>query len=171
MNCTQPKHQGFSLVEVLIALLMVSTILVSVLGMLSIGTRMVGEAGEASTQGRIAQGLVGELQLSQWDKLDEYNLASEKYRYYDYQGQEVDSIDNGLQVYTALIRIENAGMTLPGTGGTPNPDLRMAHVFISNKAGAKGKQEVDLKASDYESNRDVTVHSRILVKMSKATQP
>ncbi|MDF1751513.1 MAG: Verru_Chthon cassette protein B [Verrucomicrobiales bacterium] len=173
-------ERGFSLVEVTLSLAIVSTVMVGVVGMLSTGVNLVGEAGDISTQGRIAQKLVGELQLSDWDKLEEYTTPDQRYRYYDYQGQEVEDINDSMQVYTALISIDTTGVALPGSP-RPSSCLRRVYIFISPNNGEKGKQDVDRVAEAAEGLQasgqnienpgeleEVTIHSRILVKMNSS---
>ena len=163
-------RRGFSLVEVVLAVFIVAAVMVPLLVLISTGMGLVGEAGEISTEGRIAQGIIGELRLAEWDSLPGYNDPSERYRYYDHEGQEIEGTGDEVPLHTALIRIEGAGLKLPGTASV-NPNLRMARIFVSSRAGSGGREEVDLKADDYESGREVSLHSKVLVRMDKALTP
>ena len=92
---------GFSLVEVVLALGIISFSLLTILGLLPVGLNVLREAGEASTRARIVQKLHGEILLMPFAKLDD-QFADQTW-YFDEYGERVDETDTSS---VALYKVE-----------------------------------------------------------------
>jgi uncharacterized protein (TIGR02598 family) len=109
---------AFSLIEVVVAVGIVATVFVALMGMIPIGIDTMKDAGEITMRSQIAQKLIGELQLVEWrpdggsgDSVI-VNYDGEK-RYYDEFGLRVDNQGDGL--YTALVEVNPDPVILPNT--------------------------------------------------------
>ena len=56
---------AFTLIETVLAIGIVATVLIALLGLLPSGSKILGEAGRATVGARIAQQLIGEVQLAE----------------------------------------------------------------------------------------------------------
>jgi len=127
MNAISKRPAAFSLAEVTIAVGIAAFGLVATLGLLARGLTTISEAGHIAAESRIAQFLVGEVLLNDWDSLDEYDNSE---RYFDAQGLEVIRGNANTSIYTAVVEIPAPDVTLPGAGG-PEPHLRRVLVHIA----------------------------------------
>ncbi len=71
---TNLRHQrransGFSLVEIVVAVGIVATVMVALLGMIPTGLNTVNEAADTMAEIRIAQQVLGEVQMTAWEDL------------------------------------------------------------------------------------------------------
>ena len=55
---------GFSLIEIMVAIGIVATVMVALLGMIPTGLNTVNEAADTMSEIRIAQQLIGEIQMT-----------------------------------------------------------------------------------------------------------
>jgi uncharacterized protein (TIGR02598 family) len=95
---------GFTLIEVVIALAIFSMGLVTLLGMIPQNLDRMRKASSKSIERRIAQNIIGELMLNEWDRLHLFNSSGGDYRYFDAQGIELTgySFDT---IFTARVRV------------------------------------------------------------------
>lgn len=127
---------GFSLIEVTIAMAIAAVAIVTLLGMIPQGMMTMTEAGDKAIKTRISQQILGELQLTPFESkksggvspLDAYDR---QIRFFDDQGEELKSDDanearrpGGMEhIYSARILIpsvKQGGTSLPNSvgGGT-----------------------------------------------------
>lgn len=64
------RSRGFTLAEVMIAMGIVATVMVGLLGMIPLGVRSVREATNLTTTGRIAQEVIGNIQQANWSDIE-----------------------------------------------------------------------------------------------------
>lgn len=134
------SNSGFSLIETTIAVALVATVMVSVVALLPLGFSTMRRATDLSTQARIAQEIIAEIQLSDWDKLErEFSSESNRMRYYDSQGVELRNASEIGQVYTARIYIHSnqgadfSNLQLPGDpDSVRKPHLRQVIIRITH---------------------------------------
>ncbi|MEM7384721.1 MAG: Verru_Chthon cassette protein B [Verrucomicrobiota bacterium] len=111
------QSDAFTLIEVTIALGICATVLIALLGLLPGSLDTMRDAVEITTEARITEELVSEIQLADWDEI--VNFENEE-RYYDDQGtditKDISSGGNALRhMYTARINVSNdAGIRMPG---------------------------------------------------------
>ncbi len=110
------RSGAFSLIEVVVAVGIVATVFVALMGMIPIGLDTMKDAGEITMRAQIAQKVIGELQLAEWrpDKGSGdggiLGYDGEK-RYYDEYGLRVENDLFGL--YTALIEVNEEPVKIP----------------------------------------------------------
>lgn len=112
------RKGGFTLIEVVVAVGIVATVFVALMGMLPIGIDTMRDASEVTMRAQIAQKLIGEIQLAEWrpdggsgDAVI-LNYDGEK-RFYDEFGNRTPGESGGL--YTALIEVNPDPVILPNT--------------------------------------------------------
>ena len=66
-------NKGFTLVETVLALGIVATVMVTLMALLPTGMDIMKEAGTNTVGARIANQLVSEIQLSDYDKIQQWN--------------------------------------------------------------------------------------------------
>lgn len=81
------SQRGFSLVEIVIALGIVSFAMMSIVGLIMVGMNVFRSSIDTSVQTRIAQQIINEAQLSDFGKLVDYQA------YFDADGAEVSPGD------------------------------------------------------------------------------
>lgn len=90
------KRSGFSLVEVVIAMGIVSFAMVSMMGLIPVGLTTFHQAVDATVVAQIAQGVLNEAQLTPFDQLSDYSAA------YDESGGRVEE-GSPAEVYRASL--------------------------------------------------------------------
>ena len=126
---------GFSLVEITLALGIVATVLVALMGLLPMGMDSIRTAKSNMVEARIAYEIMGELQVADWGKVDG-NLRNYdgQIRRYDGEGTVLkDSKDSKASdaIYQAKIEISEGPTRLPGAGGASSQYLRHAVVKVA----------------------------------------
>lgn len=117
---------AFTLVETVLAIGMVSTVLIALLGLLPTGMDIMGEAGQRTVGARIAQQLMSEMQASPFVELESFDGDT---RYFDDQGTEVPT--QTLAVYTARIEVDAEPQELPGGGDYTSTFLKGVVVKVA----------------------------------------
>lgn len=143
------RSSGFSLVEVTIAMGIVATVMVALLALLPYGMDNIREAKGTQVQARIANEIVGELQVADWGKEPNYaklNAYNGKVLRYDGEGTEIgDTSANNKQdtIYKAKIEVPvTREVLLPGQGGQKDQGRYLRRVTIKI-AFAPNDREVD----------------------------
>lgn len=103
---------GFSLIEIVVALGIVSTVLVALVGMAGIGMGTMRKAADRTAETRVLEDVLGDIQLSAWDEVE--RLDGEV-RYYDEQGLRTRGAGGDVS-YAARVDTEGGGVDLPGAG-------------------------------------------------------
>ena len=128
-----PKRaqSAFSLIEIVVAVGIVATVMVALLGMIPTGLNTVNRAADTMAEIRIAQQILGEIQVSDFNSIEEWASSD---IYYDRDGIQLEDNDPLLQKYTARVEIEN-GVTLPNKI-KENDYCKRITVKISSKRGS-----------------------------------
>ena len=129
-HCDPPSHRGFTLIETVLAIGIVATVLVALLGLLPTGSDILSEAGRGTVGARIAQQLIGEVQLAEFEDIDQFN---NKQRYYNDMGTELRTAGDVDRVYTARIEVESGNPPIPGA--KESEYLRRVVIKVSNNPG------------------------------------
>lgn len=106
------RSSGFSLIEVVIAIGIVASVLVALLGLFGLGMDTMREAINEQVEARIMQSVNSDLQASDFDRLQD--MESEQY-FFDEEGTRVRSGRDA--VYAAKIELldqSGSGVKLPG---------------------------------------------------------
>ena len=128
IHCIPPADRGFTLIETVLAIGIVATVLIALLGLLPTGSKILGEAGRGTVGARIAQQLIGEVQQAEFADIDTFN---NKQRYYNDMGTELKSV--GGHVYTARIEVESGNPPIPGA--KESEYRRRVIIKVSNDPG------------------------------------
>jgi uncharacterized protein (TIGR02598 family) len=156
MNPSSPSKirpaSGFSLVEVTVAMGIVATVMVALLALLPYGMDNIREAKGTQVQARIANEIIGELQVMDWGTEPNYSKAAAMdgmILRYDGEGTRIEdttSKDKQDTIYKAKIELPmNKEVLLPGQGGQKGQGkyLRRATIKI---AFAPGDREIDFNS-------------------------
>jgi uncharacterized protein (TIGR02598 family) len=117
-------EKAFSLIEVVLALGVVSVALLPLTGMLFVGLRIFDQAVSTTTQGEIAQQVVNQLQQSAYV---ETNLGVRNL-YFSQEGVVTTSAES---IFTATVSQPEA-FALPGAG-TASPNVQRIRVDITSR--------------------------------------
>lgn len=137
--------------EVTIAMGIVATVLIALLALLPYGMDYIREAKSTQVQARIANEIIGELQVADWGRQPSYARLRKwdgLIRRYDAEGtliEDTQDKDKNATVYKVKIEVPVAKtVPLPGqTGGEAGRYLRRVTIKI---AYAPGDREVDFDA-------------------------
>ena len=147
----KPKTRGFTLVETVLALGIVATVMVTLMALLPTGMDIMKEAGTNTVGARIANQLVSKLQLSDYDKIQQWH---DEERYYDDMGTEVFKSDDDFKmrrIYTAKVEVDEESPELPGKN--KNDYLRRVVVKVAGFTG--GEPDFADPPSDGDPNKKV----------------
>jgi len=132
-NSRSSKNGAFTLVETVLAIGIVSTVMVALMALIPIGMKMMKEAGVNTVGARIANKLLGEVQLSEFDQIQQYN--GKEYWFDDMgtqlkKGEEESKLS---RIYTAKIEVDEENPKIPGA--QENKFLKRVVVKVSNVLG------------------------------------
>jgi uncharacterized protein (TIGR02598 family) len=128
------SSSGFTLIEVTIALGLVSFALVGLMGMLPVGLSNFREAMEIQTQTRIAQQIAAELQLTPFQTISDGTFQTAFPRFYNDEGTPVTAAESIFTVTAAA----PGNLELPGPQAGTNTLLL---TFQIGKKSAPGRTE------------------------------
>ena len=97
------SRRGFTLAEVMVALAIVSTVMIGLLGMIPMAVRSIRESANLAIQGRIAQEILSNIQMANWGDIDR-----------NFRGQTFSFDQDGLPF-----------MNRPEQGGKPTYEARI----------------------------------------------
>ncbi len=111
---------AFSLIEVTIAMAIAAVALVTLLGLIPQGMNTMRDAGDAAIMARVHQQILNELQMADFDAIDEFD---EMEFFYDGQGEEIgNSKENASAVKGSFEHIYSAKVTIPKISGGKLPE-------------------------------------------------
>lgn len=128
------NRQAFSLIEVVLALGVVSFAFVGIMGMVPVGLKNFRQAIDTNVQSQISQQITAEIQLSRYADLATNGSGSLNFpKYFDDQGGAVASAADPGCVYTVnLDPASPVHPTLPGSGAA-NTNILTLKCAISAK--------------------------------------
>jgi uncharacterized protein (TIGR02598 family) len=119
----RPNSEGFSLIEVTIAIGLVAFVLVSLIGLLSIGIKTRGEGSRKTAQAKVIQYLQDQLPVRDWNTNTPTSFgfraltnfagttANSPVLYFDLDGSEVPAANTNDHYFQATILVDRAPMT------------------------------------------------------------
>ena len=126
-NVRIPFRRGFSLVETVLAMAVMSMAVTVLLGLLPHGLEMSRKAGISAGEARVTTEILGELSQVDWTALASYD--GDKF-YFDDQGVRLDDAA-GLDIsYVARVQLPEP-MNLPGSAAA-SADLRRVVIDIAS---------------------------------------
>jgi uncharacterized protein (TIGR02598 family) len=130
---SRSKRGAFTLIETVIAIGIVSTVMVALMGLIPVGMKMMKEAGVNTVGAGIANKLLGEVQLAEFDDIQQYNG---KIYWFDDMGTKLKASDEESKVnriYTAKVEVDEENPQIPGA--QTNKFLKRVVVKVSNVLG------------------------------------
>ncbi len=161
-----PNNQGFSLIEVIVAMGIVSTVMVGLIGIMPSGVASLHEASTVAIQSRIVQELVSDAQQSTWNdvapsantvpqpKLTEI-LGTSNMRKYDSQGNLLTGASGANQsvTYVALTELDTASTSTGGPVimgyGAGYTHLRRVNIYVEYTPGGRTPSPKDITHSKF----------------------
>ena len=125
------KNLGFSLVEIVVAVAIVATVMVALMGMIPTGLNTVKQASHTMSEIRIAQQILGEVQMTEWNELRDWEVEGPYF--YDREGNKLPTSDDPRKLYTCVVELADPP-TLPGSAH-PNTYLQRIIVKVSHQRG------------------------------------
>lgn len=125
------RARAFSLVEVTIALGIVSFALISVLGMMPVGLSTMRAAMDQTTEAQISRRISGEMMLTPFSRLDTW--VSNSPLYFDDQGGLQTALDQDTR-YTVVLR--RGVPVFPGSSNAVNLSSSLATFLLEITRGA-----------------------------------
>ncbi len=164
------RRCGFSMVEVVVAVGITGFALLALVGLLPHGIETMREAANISAEARISQYLVGEVMLSEWEEIGDFDG---QYRYFDNQSIEVFRSNpdfDSRHVYTAQLEVPAADVQLPNGGaggGAIEENLRRVVVRVTDvDTGTAGGDEAFFN-DESRKKRDIRTYASIVAKMNR----
>ena len=160
----QKFSRGFSLIEVIVAMGIVATVMVGLIGILPSGVASLHEASTVAIQSRIVQEMVSDAQQSNWDtvapkageipvpKLSEL-LGTGNMRRYDAQGNLLTGATGTDQVaaYVSLMELDTSNQSRPQilnyTAGYSH--LRRISIYVEYTPGGRAPMHKDPSRSKF----------------------
>lgn len=164
------SSSGATLAELVITVGMLVSMLLPLVGMLSMAVKNSGEAINTSVGSRISSQLIGEVQQANWSTLTQWN------------GKDIQFNSQGVQLgtssshsdasYMARVRINDIPITNATTGLAKTNSYQMrVFVIVTPFGGAVGKRNLDDADLALKKNsalpRNVQVSRTMLVNMQK----
>jgi len=156
------RSHGFTLAEVMIAMGIVASVMVGLLGMIPLGVRTIRESINLTISGRIAQEIISNVQQANWGDVNRfYNEKSFKF---DSEGFMIRGANKSTPSFEARVTIPqdriNFGKTVYGTdtlkkvlvtveftpagikvpvkdNGRPNPNVLNYNFYVANQNKAR----------------------------------
>jgi uncharacterized protein (TIGR02598 family) len=126
--------RAFSLIEVTIAMAIAAVALSTLMALLPQGMNTMRDAGDEAIMARIHQQILNELQMANFEALNQYQGME---IYFDAQGEELgDSRSGGGAVKGSFGHIYTARVSVPGPTGGKMPDSVGGGVFSGYQFGA-----------------------------------
>ncbi|TLD72754.1 hypothetical protein FEM03_01380 [Phragmitibacter flavus] len=170
LHTLKSRSSGATLVEVVITVGMLVTMLLPLIGMLSIAVKKSGEAINTSISSRISSQLVSEVQQANWATLDRWN---DREVHFSDQGIQLKNQDVAQQSsYIARVLLDTTGVSDSTTPGVPvsSHEIRII-VLITSLGGSIGEKRLDDAALAIQNNtalpNQVQVSRALLVNMEK----
>lgn len=123
-------RQGFSLVEVVLAVGIMALGVVTILGLLPHGLEMTRKTANEQAETRIIDQIVGEMQSATWDSLDNRDA---EVRFFDDQGLEITTGTQDFDVllnYVVQVTVPPADVQLPTNNESIGADKNLRRVMI-----------------------------------------
>ena len=130
----KPHNQGFSLVEIIVALGITVTLITGIMGLMPASLEMLHHAANVTSEARIVQSVHAQYQMLSWlEILQQQKSQGELVFHFDAQGVAVDPRSND-SIYTARVTVNDA-LPLPGTT-LVNDHMRQLIILVSDKPGS-----------------------------------
>lgn len=137
--------EGFTLAEVMIAMGIVASVMVALLGMIPLGVRQVREATNLTISGRIAQEVISNIQQSNWKDIEK-TFDKNTFKF-DHEGFLIRP-DSKEQTATYEARVNLTSSTSINFGETAYPKDTLRKVLITVEYTPDG-MKIQVKPNQY----------------------
>lgn len=133
------NRNGFTLVELTLAIGVMSFALVAILGLMPVGLKTSQDAILDTTKAQILQKVTTDLSMISFgEELDEYIT---KEHYFDYEGKMVDSAEDGIFVME-VVDNEVKSPQFPGVEEVSEMEERLGRVLVSIQRNVPERPEI-----------------------------
>lgn len=154
----RPSARGFTLVEVSIAMGIVSVGLLSLVSLLAFALNGVREASSNMVSSQIASGLMGELQALPWNQIAAQNGA---WSHFDATGQQVPDASAGNATAAESSYTAHIVIGVPRTFGCD------VAIYIANAPQSRARQQIQACLQGGSPGPGLSVFTSQLVRMEK----
>jgi uncharacterized protein (TIGR02598 family) len=138
------RPAGFTLAEVMIALMIVSTVMIGMIGAIPHAVKSIRESNGITTMGRISQELISDIQMSEWADID--TVFKDKMFYYDNEGLTFQAKKGSEYVFEAKVELPVEPVSLSEQFDYKPDHIRKVKVTVEyTPGGVKAKKEEDRK--------------------------
>jgi uncharacterized protein (TIGR02598 family) len=154
------RRQGFTLAEVMISLGIVATVMVGMLAIIPHATKSIRESNNMTVMGRIAQEVISDIQMSDWENIDR-DYKGKRFLY-DNEGLLYEGRTGQLSTYEARIDLKVEPVKLSGDFEFRPDNVRRIEVDVEfTPGGIPAKKEEDRKRYTKRYNFYVANQSRL----------
>ncbi|MFT5405098.1 MAG: hypothetical protein ACI9DF_003945 [Verrucomicrobiales bacterium] len=154
------RSSAFTLIEVTIAMAIVATVMMALLGLLPMSLDQMREARNMTSMARISEDIINDVQLMKWEEME--RLDGEIREYND-QGTRVRNATEKFQiVYSAEIEVELEGIFVPGQTEERNDYAKRITIYM----GPSREESVNMKMLS-ETNDKYTKVSTVIARMDE----
>jgi uncharacterized protein (TIGR02598 family) len=134
------RRSGFTLAEVMIALMIVSTVMIGMVGAIPHAVRSVRESNGQVTMARIAGELTNDIQMSEWDDVDE--IFKDKTFKFDSEGLQFEAKEGATHSYEAKVELLQEPVSISQKFDYRTDTIRKVKVTVEfTPGGAPSKDE------------------------------
>lgn len=159
------RRGGFTLAEVMIAMGIVASVMVALLGMIPLGVRSVREAANLTISGRIAQEVISNIQQSNWTAIDAFDTQTFKF---DHEGFLIRP-NSREQIATYEARVTLTKDPSIHFGQTEYPKTTLRKVLVAVEYTPDGMKIVPKEKSLKEGNPNIRNYNFYVANQNKST--
>ena len=163
MKISSPLHhrRGFTLAEVMIAMGIVATVMVGLLGMIPLGVRSVREAANLTITGRIAQEVIGNIQQANWK--DIVKSFDNRVLYFDNEGFLIRNGGQTTPTFQARVKLAPQSVSM---GKTTYSLTTLRKILIEVEFTPEGRT-VPQKPDEKRGNPNITKYNFYVANQNK----
>ena len=134
---------AFTLAAVMIALGIVASVMVGMLGMVPHAVRSIRESNNLTIMGRIAQEVISDIQMSEWDQIDKD--YKDKTFQYDNEGLPFEGRQGQVPAYDARVKLPVEPVSLSKKFDYRADHLRKIEVTVEFIPGGQPNKKPELR--------------------------
>lgn len=138
-----PRRSGFTLAEVMIALMIVSTVMIGMVGAIPHAVRSVRESNGITTMGRISQELISDIQMSEWDDIEK-NFKDKQF-FFDNEGLKFEAKTGATHSYEAKVELITDPVSLSQKFDYRPDHIRKVKVTVEFTPGGAPSPKKDVR--------------------------
>ena len=136
-------RSGFTLAEVMIALMIVSTVMMGMVGAIPHAVRSVRESNALTTMGRISQELISDIQMSEWEDIE--TTFKDKTFLFDNEGLRFEAKEGKTHAYEAKVELLTDPVSLSQKYDFRPEHIRKVKVTVEFTPGGTQSAKKDVR--------------------------